>query len=85
MSHSTAEILKLKGDPKIKYQTATERHRKEEAKELEIQKKIEDETALKVSKLRKKFDDETIAIIYPQGEKYLKQEALNGIPAVGKK
>lgn len=84
-SHSTANILMMKTDPKFNYKTATERHHQEEAKLKRNLEKDEEKIAKNVSKLRKKFDDETIAIIYPQGEKYLKQESLNGIPAVGKK
>jgi hypothetical protein len=77
-SHDTKAILKLKDDPKIKYKTATERHCENEAKHVEKQKKLEDKIALDVSSLRKKFDDETIAIIYPRGEAFLseKVEAL---------
>jgi hypothetical protein len=66
-SHSKAKILKIKADPKIKYKTATERYREEKAKELADEKKIQEERVAKVSKLKEKFDDETIAIIYPQG------------------
>jgi hypothetical protein len=67
LSHSTEEILKLKADPKHNYKTATEKHREQEAKFLAEAKEIEDKRVLHVSKLRTKFDDETIAIIYPQG------------------
>jgi hypothetical protein len=83
-SHSTAEILRMKGDPKIKYKTATERHREEEEKHRKIQLEIEEERMNKVSKLKKTFDDETIAIIYPEGEKYLGSKS-NGIVSAGRK
>ena len=76
-SHSTAEILKLKKDPKVKYKTATERHQEEEAKHLADQKKVQEKRALDVANLRKKFDDETVAIIYPQGADLLKKPAAS--------
>lgn len=73
-SHSTANILMMKTDPKFNYKTATERHHQEEAKLKRNLEKDEEKIAKNVSKLRKKFDDETIGIIYPQGEKFLSEK-----------
>lgn len=70
-SHDTATIMMMKTDPKYKYRTATEEHIKKEAKIKKSMEDLEEDRKEKVSKLRKKFDDETIAIIYPQGERYL--------------
>jgi hypothetical protein len=72
-SHLTPEILKLKDEPLYAYKTATEKHREQEAKHVERQKGIEEKRALDVANLRRKFDDETISIIYPQGADYLKK------------
>jgi hypothetical protein len=66
-SHSTAEILKLKNEPLYAYKTATERHREKEARDLIQREKTKEERAEKVATLRTKFDDETIAIIFPEG------------------
>jgi hypothetical protein len=66
-SHLDSEILLLKNDSKYGYQTATERHLFQEAEFVEEQKKTLEERAEKVATLRTKFDDETIAIIFPEG------------------
>jgi hypothetical protein len=66
-SHSSAEILRMKGDPKIKYKTATEEYEEEDAKDAERIKILVGKRISNVATLRTKFDDETIAIIYPEG------------------
>ena len=66
-SHSDSEIFKIRDEPLYNYKTATQRHREEQAKELANQKKEMDKRVSDIEKLRKKFDDETIAILYPQG------------------
>jgi hypothetical protein len=67
LSHRREEILNLKNDPKHNYKTATQSYREKEAEYLEESNRIKDKIAEKVAILRTKFDDETIAIIFPEG------------------
>ena len=81
-SHAYGNIALLKEDKR--YENGVDRDikiREKQEKELE---ENQDSIKKHVSKLKQKFDDETIAIIYPKGERYLGSKS-NGIPAVGKK
>lgn len=82
---SDAKVMEIKNGNKHIYKTATERHNENKLKEKEMETRSDNDVRAKVSKLKKKFDDETIAIIYPQGKKFLNKGAISTIPKVGKK
>lgn len=72
-SHSDIEIDKLKKDSR--YKTATQSYQESIEKKLESLQKQDVEVRVKTEKLLNKgFDIETVSIIFPQGEKFLKSE-----------